>query len=128
MNYSLFSRSSIGRRSMKKNVLNNFAKFTNKNICIRVSFLKKRLWHIVSYKFCEIFKNISFSQHFQTTTASGFQNLRSLFRTLSNIYDETFLSVNYFCKKNLHTLSVKIFSIKNDEIIGKWWKVIAGKK
>ena len=53
----------------KKGVVENFAKFKGKHLCLRVSLsfliklLKKRLWHkVFSCEFCEIFKNTFFDR------------------------------------------------------------------
>ena len=68
-------RSSHRRRSIEKNVLKNFAKFTGKHLCQSLIFdkvagigpvtlLKKRLTQAQEFscEFCEIFKNTFFTE------------------------------------------------------------------
>ena len=73
--------SSHQRCSVRKGVLRNLAKFTGKDLCQSLFFnkvsglrpatlLKKRLAQVFSCEFCEIFKNIFFTEHLWTT-ASG---------------------------------------------------------
>ena len=76
------SRSSHQRCSLKKGVLNNIAKFTRKHLCgTKVSFLiklqawtcnfikKEALAQAFSCEFCDIFKNIFFTEHLWTTAS-----------------------------------------------------------
>ena len=64
-------RSSHLRCSIKKGILKNFVNFTEKHLCLSLlacKFIKKEaLVQVLSYEICEIFKNISFIQHFRTT-------------------------------------------------------------
>ena len=65
-------RNSHRRRSIKKGVLENFAKFTGKLLCQSLSFYikKETLAQVFSCKFCEIFKNAScFTEHLGTTAS-----------------------------------------------------------
>ena len=49
------------RRSVKKGVLRNFAKFTGKDLCQSLFFNKKEtLAQVFSCEFCDIFKNTFF--------------------------------------------------------------------
>ena len=62
--YSTAYRRSHQRCSRKKSALKNITKFTGKHLCIRpATLLKKRLWHMFSCEFCEIFKNTFFAEH-----------------------------------------------------------------
>ena len=65
-------RSSYQRCSMKKGVLENFAKFTGKHLCRpqACNFInKKTLAQVFSCEFCEIFKNNFFTEHLWTTAS-----------------------------------------------------------
>ena len=70
-----FFRSSHQRCSFRKVVLRNFAKFTGKHLCQSFFFnkvaglLEKKLAQVSSVKFCEISKNISFTEHLWTTAS-----------------------------------------------------------
>ena len=63
------SRSSHKRRSVRKGVLRNFAKFTKFTFLVKLqdeacNFIKRRLWHrCFSCEFCGIFKNTFFTEH-----------------------------------------------------------------
>ena len=71
------NRSSHWRCSMKKTVLNNFAKFTGKQLCQSL-FFNKRLFltffkretlaQLFSCEFCEIFQKTLFTEHLRRTT------------------------------------------------------------
>ena len=53
---------------MKIGVLKNFAKFTRKHLCQSPFLIKlQTLAQMVSCEFCEIFKNIFFTEHLWTT-------------------------------------------------------------
>ena len=62
---------------MKKGVLRNFIKFTGKDLCQSLfcvphtcNFIKKEtLVQVFSCKFCEISKNIIFTEHLWTTAS-----------------------------------------------------------
>ena len=71
-------RSSHRRCSIKKGVLRNFTKFTGKHLCRSLFFNKVVGWGlqlywkgdfgtVFSWKFCEISKNASFSEHLWAT-------------------------------------------------------------
>ena len=73
-------KSSHQRCSVKKGVLRNFAKFTGKYLCqglffkkvagAACNFIKKEtLAQVFSCEFCEISKNIFFTEQLRTTTS-----------------------------------------------------------
>ena len=68
-------RSSHQRRSMKKNVLRNFAKFTGKHLCQSFFFKKvaglspQTLAQVFSCEFCETSKNTFFKENLRTTAS-----------------------------------------------------------
>ena len=66
----------------KKGVPTNFSKFTRKHLCQSV-FFKRLYYQVFSCEFSEICKTTFFTKHVWATA--------SVFRTLSNIYDRTFL-------------------------------------
>ena len=67
--YSKTRRSHRGC-SVKKDVLRNFAKFTGKQLCQRLNFIKKEsLAQVFSCEFCEISKNTFFTEHLRTTAS-----------------------------------------------------------
>ena len=47
----------------KKSVLKDFTKFTGKHLCRGLFVNKETLAQVFSSKFCEIFKNIIFTEH-----------------------------------------------------------------
>ena len=75
----------------KKGVLRNFAKFTGKHLCQSFFFnkvsgprtatlLKKRLWRSVfSCEFCEISRDIFFTEHLRETGSEGISQRRLVF-------------------------------------------------
>ena len=77
------SRSSHQRCSVKKGVLKNFAKFTEKHLCQSLyfnkvaeacNFIKKEtLAQVLSCEFCEIFKNTFFTEHLWATASKILQ-------------------------------------------------------
>ena len=88
-------RSSHRKFSIKKGVLTNFSKFTGKHLC--QSLLFKRLYYrIFSVNFPKFVGPLFITKHLWRTA--------SAFRTMSNIYDRTFLwkqqVVTVFEKKN----------------------------
>ena len=96
---------SYQRCSIKKGVLNNFAKFNEKQLCQSLffnklpeasTFIKKEtLAQVFSSEFCEIFKNTFFTEHCRTlqnflrTLEERFYAwiVRDVFGTLSNVWD-----------------------------------------
>ena len=73
---------------MKKGVLENFAKFLGKHLCQSLFFnkvaglrpatlLKKRLAQVFSYEFCEISKNILFTEHLRATASENGKTVNS---------------------------------------------------
>ena len=83
-------RSSHRRCFVKKGVLRNFTKFTRKFLCQSLFFskgagvkpsFKKRLWHRFSCEFCEVSKNIFFTEHLRWLLLQFFNwtfNVRSI--------------------------------------------------
>ena len=74
-------KSSHRSRFVKKSVFKNFAKFTGKHLCQRLTrrqawnFIKKEtLAQLLCCEFCEIFKNTFFTEH---TTASGLWDVKA---------------------------------------------------
>ena len=68
-------RSSHRRFSVKKGVLRNFTKFTGKHLCQSVFFNKREtLAQVFSCEFCEISKNIVFTEHLQATASEKRQS------------------------------------------------------
>ena len=61
------SRSSHRRFSVKEGVLRNFTKFTEKHLCQSLFFNRVTLAQVFSWEFCEISKNIFFTEHLPTT-------------------------------------------------------------
>ena len=82
----MFTRYLLGyshqRCSIKKDVLKNFVKFTEKHLCKSLFFnkagglrpaivIKKRtLMQVFFCEFCEIFKNTFFIEHLRTSTSA----------------------------------------------------------
>ena len=65
-------RSSYQRCSVKKGVLRNFAKFTEKHLCQRLFFNKKEtLAQVFSCEFREISKNTFFTEHLWTNASEN---------------------------------------------------------
>ena len=73
----IINRSSHRRCSVKKTVLNNFAIFTGKHLCLIklrafCNFIEKEtLAQVFSSKICEIFENINFEEHVQTAASAS---------------------------------------------------------
>ena len=63
-------RGSNQRYSIKIRVPNNFPKFTGKHLCQSLFFKKETLAQVFSCEFCEISKNIFFTEHLGTTTSA----------------------------------------------------------
>ena len=63
-------RSSHRKSSIEKDVLEIFTKFTGKHLCQSLFFNNKTLPQVFSCEFCEIFRNIFFTEHLRVT-ASG---------------------------------------------------------
>ena len=72
------SRSCHQKCSIKKAIINNFAKFTGKHLCWSLLLLKLKAFRSATLlkenptlmffcKYCEIFKNVYFEKHLQTT-------------------------------------------------------------
>ena len=55
-------RSSHQRCSVRKGVLRNFGKFTEKYLCQSFIFKKENLAQVFSFKFCAISKNTFFTE------------------------------------------------------------------
>ena len=74
------SSGAVARRcSIKKVVLKNFAKFTEKHLCqslflikLTCDFIKKEtLAQVFSCQFCDIFKNTFFTEHLRATASES---------------------------------------------------------
>ena len=63
-------RSSHQRYSVKKGVLENFAKFTGKQLCWSLLVIKLQASQVFCCEFCDIFKKTYFEENMQTA-ASG---------------------------------------------------------
>ena len=88
---TLKNKSSHQRCSITRSVLRNFAKCTRENQKCSVkkvwvaTLLKKRLTLVFSYEFCEISKNIFFTEHLWTT--AFVRNIwKYMIRIPNNIY------------------------------------------
>ena len=62
-------RSSTHRCSMRKYILRNFTKYTGKHLCQSLFIKKKTLAQVLFCEFCEISKNIFFTEHLWTTAS-----------------------------------------------------------
>ena len=57
----------------KKDVLENFAKFTEKHLCRSLFFQRKNLTQVFSIQFYEIFKNIIFTENLSATFSVSYE-------------------------------------------------------
>ena len=112
---SMICRNSQRRCSIKKGAVGNFAKFTGKHQRQSLLFnkvedlrpatlLKKWLWRrCFPVSFCQIFRNIFFTEHLQTTafgyhsvsSAFTFEHISGIYSCISFINFELFLSFWY---------------------------------
>ena len=68
------NRSSHRRRSVKKRVLRNFAKFTGKHLCQSLFLIKKEtLAKVFPCEFCEISKNSFFAVNLWTAAPGKYE-------------------------------------------------------
>ena len=90
------------KQSCKDNVLKNLAKFTEKNSVSECQtfqagvlrpYSKETLAQVVSYKFCEIFKNISFTEKLRNTVS------------VNGPGESTTLTLNYFWRNYFWNIS-----------------------
>ena len=89
-------RSSHHKCSVRKGVLRNFAKFTGKQLCQRLSFnkvKKESLAQVFSCEFYKIFMNTFFTEHLRTTAP---------WKTILSILVGPFLFMKFFRTKSFN--------------------------